>query len=119
MDVLEEHRRRQYEERLKAEAWEDEDLVFANTSGGPVYPKYALRRLQTLMKRAGLPKLTLYQLRHSGATLMLYMGVPLEQVQEALGHSTIAMTRQYAQVVDSMRRDTADRVGRAFDRASS
>jgi hypothetical protein len=41
---------------------------------------------------AGLPDAALHTLRHSGASMMLSHGVPLEVVSATLGHSSIAIT---------------------------
>ena len=43
------------------------------------------RRPAEILERAGLPRVTFYQLRRTGATLMLAQGVPLEQVSEVMG----------------------------------
>jgi integrase len=40
----------------------------------------------------GLPRIRLYDLRHTCATMLLTQGVAAKVVQEMLGHSQIAMT---------------------------
>lgn len=49
----------------------------------------ALRRA---LKRAGLPRMRVHDLRHSVASLLLDAGVPVTAVSELLGHSTPAVT---------------------------
>lgn len=86
---LREHRSRQLSERLLAEpAWqggECGDLVFTTETGEPLHGKTVTRRLQKLLSEAGMPRLRFHDLRHTAATLMLVMGVPLETIQETLG----------------------------------
>ncbi len=43
---------------------------------------------------------------------MLVMGVPLETIQETLGHASFRTTKDiYAHVLPSMQRDAADKMG--------
>ncbi|MCX6021630.1 MAG: site-specific integrase [Chloroflexi bacterium] len=64
------------------------------------------------LKRAGLPDIRLYDLRHTCATLMLQAGVPVKVVSERLGHSSLVMTlRIYAHVRPSMQQHAARTLG--------
>ena len=45
-----------------------------------------------ILERAGLPKITPHDLRHTCATLLLSQNVHPKYVQELLGHAKIAMT---------------------------
>lgn len=106
--------------------WEDQGLVFTNTTGGPLNEPYANRRLRTILDRcshccrgpkaehsghvhhAALPRVVFRELRHTGATLLLASGKPFEIVQELMGHTSITTTRRYARVIEPMRRDAAE-----------
>lgn len=55
--------------------------------------------IASLKKRAGLERpVTPHYLRHSIATHLLEAGVPIEQVKDFLGHSTLEATQLYAKV---------------------
>lgn len=71
--------------------------VFPGPCGEPLDARRANRVPGELLAKAGVPHVTLYQLRHTGATLRLRGGVSLETVRDELGHSSIAMTQRYAQ----------------------
>ena len=88
---------------------------FTNERGGLLHGPHARRHLQHLCERAGLPRVTLYQLRHSGATLLLQLGVPLEQIRQIMGHSTLQMTLGYAQVSEELQRDAMRLLDRRLD----
>lgn len=87
-----------------------DNLVFhGKRAGTPVYEKYVSNVvLRELCAEAGIPRISMYKLRHTGATLRLILGAPIERVADALGHSNIQMTRRYAHVVDELRRQDAD-----------
>lgn len=54
------------------------------------------RSFNTAREKAGLKKVRFHDLRHTAATRMCELGVPLKIVSQILGHSTIKMTERYA-----------------------
>ena len=102
---LKTHKTAQNEERLKAGSpWQDHDLVFTSTIGTPVdVGNLTYRSFRPLLKRAGLPRIRIHDLRHTAATVMLGRGVHPKIVQEMLGHSTITQTMDtYSHVLPDM-----------------
>jgi integrase len=68
-----------------------------------------------LLLKAGLPPIRIHDLRHSYASIALARGVHPKVVQEALGHSTIAVTLDlYSHVVPSLQREAAKEMGVAL-----
>jgi integrase len=64
-----------------------------------------------LVKRSGLPRIRLHDLRHSHATLALAANVHPKVVQERLGHASIAITLDlYSHVAPGMQQDAAETV---------
>ena len=54
---------------------------------------------------AGIKKrVTFHVSRHTNATLLLALGVPIETVAKILGHSDIKTTQIYAKVIDQNKR---------------
>jgi integrase len=94
VEALRWHRTRQEAERLVAGAgYRDLGFVFADERGEPLRADVVYKvHFRRACRMAGVPGLTLYQCRHSAATLMLEAGVPLKVVQERLGHATITLT---------------------------
>jgi integrase len=92
--ALRDHRRRQNEERLWAgEAWSNtSDLVFTNEVGEAVHPSAFSYLFKSSVRRSGLPRIRLHDLRHTYATVALAAGVHPKIVSERLGHATIAVT---------------------------
>lgn len=116
---LREHRQRQLVERLQMGAGRaDLDLVFCRPDGGPLHPERFSRSFADHIRRAGLPKIRLHDLRHGWATMALTAGVHPKVVQERLGHSNVTITLSiYSHVTGALHSDAADKVaGLVFGR---
>jgi integrase len=74
------------------DAYDDGDLVFARPDGKPIPPWNFGASFQSLVKRAGVPRIRLHDLRDTHASLLAKAGVPIEVVSQRLGHSTISIT---------------------------
>lgn len=73
--ALREWRKAQIKERLPAgEAWEPGEWVASDQLGRPINPEYVSRRFGEIADAAGLPPITVKQLRHSHATALLAGG---------------------------------------------
>jgi integrase len=99
------HKRRQSEARLKlGAAWQAFDLVFCSEEGTPhSIPNMTYRYFRPILTKAKLPRIRLYDLRHSCATLLLIAEENPKVVSERLGHSTIVLTLDtYSHVLPTM-----------------
>lgn len=77
---------------------EPDDFLFATRTGRPMDEPAAFRLVRRVAKAAGVPHhdaLSPHSLRHSYATALLDDGVPLADVQDALGHADPRTTRRY------------------------
>jgi integrase len=113
--ALKEHRATQNAERLAAGTWwTDTGHVFAEADGRPVDPKVDWRRWRDLLAAAGVPHVKLHSARHTAATMLLAMGVPIEVVAEILGHSRLEITRGYQHRVDDLHVAAAEKMAAAY-----
>ena len=88
-----EHRTRQLEHHLAvADVWTDRDLAFASELGGPNHPSNVNRALPRLIAKAGVPYLTVHDLRHTHVTWLLAHGQPIKSVSDRLGHAKTSIT---------------------------
>jgi integrase len=67
-------------------------LVFCRADGKPLTLWQLHERLWGACRRAGLREVRWHDLQHTFASQLVSAGVPLRQVQDWLGHSTITMT---------------------------
>lgn len=90
----------------------DTPWVFAKRCGSRyVNPNPAFAKACRL---AGLRDFRIHDLRHTCASWMVSEGVPLADVKEVLGHSTITMTERYAHLAPHRARDAVARIGSRF-----
>jgi integrase len=110
--------------RMKASAHdlypEGHDLVFRTPSGQPINADYLAKHFRSILDLAGLPRMRLYDLRHSAATIALAAGVSPKVVSEQLGHASTAFTLDtYAHVLPHMQDEAAARVEAMLFRATT
>jgi integrase len=107
------HKRKQGEGRLKlGAAWQAFDLVFCSEEGTPLsIPNITYRYFRPILTEAKLPRIRLYDLRHTCATLLLVAEENPKVVSERLGHSTIVLTLDtYSHVLPTMQQGATARL---------
>lgn len=112
--VLRAHRASQAAERLAMGAgYQDQDLIFARPDGSPIPPWNFGSAFRDLVKRSGVPRIRLHDLRDTHASLLAKAGVPLHVISRRLGHSSITIT---ADRYLGMYRDQDEAAASAFKR---
>ena len=71
------------------------DWIFPDKNGNIINPQRITDQFRRFLKKNGLPVRKFHTLRHTSATLMLYGGVDIRQVQSRLGHGNIKTTQIY------------------------
>jgi integrase len=113
VNALKTHRRKQLEERLRLGAnYRNYDLVYASEIGTPLARRNLDRRhFRPLLKKAKLPEIRLYDLRHTMATLLLTEGVNPKVVSERLGHASVVLTLDiYSHVLPTIQKTATDKL---------
>jgi integrase len=97
-------------------AWKDRhDLVFTSMRGAPLDDTFILKRFKKIVAEAGLPVKNIHALRHSYASYLIFEGLNIREVMEALGHSQISITMNtYAHILPNARRAAADAIHRTL-----
>lgn len=100
---------KQDKERQKNELcdlWNDEDWLFTQWNGEIMNPQTPTKCFSKFLKRNELQHKKFHSLRHTSATLLLYGGLNIKQVQNRLGHGDITTTNKYLHYIDE-----ADKLG--------
>ena len=116
--ALKAHKIRLAEERLKADVWEDHNLVFPNQMGGySAEHNIARRYFKPVLKAMGLPEsIRIYDLRHSSATLLLAANIHTKIISERLGHSNPTLTlNTYMHVIPQMQEQVVQAMSTLLD----
>lgn len=83
--------------------------MFTTSIGTPIEPRNLSRHFDALREKAGVRRIRFHDLRHSCASLLFELGVPLRMVMEILGHSQISTTSDiYTHVMPAQYREVAD-----------
>jgi len=74
-------------------AWKENNLVFCTNLGGPMYATDVRMEFKRITERAGIGRdWTPRELRHTFVLLLSDSGVPIEQIADAVGHSSTRTT---------------------------
>jgi len=104
--ILEQWHATRTEERGKRPA--ANDLVFVKADGNWIHPDIFSQTFDRKVARIDVPPITLHDLRHTHATLLLRAGVPVKVVSERLGHANVAFTMTvYQHVLPGMQAEAA------------
>lgn len=113
LERLAAHKRKQAAARLKlGSVWQAFDLIFCSEQGTPhTIPNLTYRYFRPILVKANLPRIRLYDLRHSCATLLLSENEHPKVVSERLGHASITLTLDtYSHVLPTMQQGATARL---------
>jgi integrase len=103
-----------------SEAYQNNGLVFTTFNGNPKDPNNVLREFNRYIKQANVPKISIHDLRHLHATLMLKFGENPKVVSERLGHSRVGITLDiYSHVTSDLQNEAALRYEQSFFQSKS
>lgn len=91
-------------------------FVFHQPNGNPLSDGMGENAMRRACKKAGIRYIGWHTLRHTFASQLVSEGVPLNAVQELLGHSSIVMTMKYAHLAQSALRSAVDVLEKAENR---
>jgi integrase len=115
MAALKSHRAKQNSERLRADYYDDQGLLFADPFGGPWKPDSITTLFRSICKRAGVGVLRWHDLRHTAASLMIAAGLPPTTVASTLGHANPGVTMSiYAHMLKGAEKAVATAMENVF-----
>jgi len=115
--VLEQWRQTRTEERGGRRP-ADSDLVFTTPDGSWVHPHSFSQIFDRRVEKLDVPTISLHDLRHTHATIMLKAAVPVKVVSERLGHANAAFTMSvYQHVLPGMQAEAAAVFAKLLERS--
>lgn len=88
--------------------WNEHDWLFTQDNGEIMNPQTPTKQFSKFLARNHLKHRKLHSLRHTSATLLLYGGVNIKQVQERLGHGDITTTNKYLHYISEANEQAAN-----------
>jgi integrase len=111
LDWLSRHRADQTAEReLAGTEWLDGGWVFAQPTGKPIDPRADYREWRELLDTAKIRAARLHDARHTAATMLLVLRVPVRAVMDIMGWSEASIANRYMHVPDDLKREIAGQV---------
>jgi integrase len=113
-NALVKHQQQEDEKVILENQWDFSwGLVFCTQKGKPINADwFKLWVFYPALKKAGLPHIRWYDLRHTAATLLMEAGVHPKVVAEILGHANITLTLgTYTHVMPHMHAEAIRKLG--------
>ena len=119
-EILRNHKRDQAKARLIfGTEWINNDLVFTNQTGNPIDPSRVRKHLAKVLEAARLPKIRLYDLRHTHGSMLMSEGAAIKEISDRLGHANTSMTvNRYLHATPSRTKASVNRLDEALAKAT-
>ncbi|UUV34287.1 site-specific integrase [Amycolatopsis roodepoortensis] len=112
LELLRAHRAAQDEEReFAGTEWQEGGWVFAQPTGRPLDPRADHDEWKALLAEAEVRDARLHDARHTAATMLLVLKVPLPAIMEIMGWGDAAVAKRYVHVPDEVVSEIAGQVG--------
>lgn len=109
--LLMEHEKVQAHEReLAGDLWHESDFMFTQPNGKPIDPRSDHNEWKALLADADVRNARLHDARHTAATVLLLLGVPLPAVMEIMGWSNSKIAKRYSHVTAAIQNNIAAQV---------
>jgi hypothetical protein len=93
--------------------------VFASPTGGALNPNTDYHEWKSLLEEAGVRESRLHDARHTAATVLLLLEVPLRTVMSIMGWSNVEMVARYQHITDAIRQKVAGQVDQVIWQTTS
>lgn len=88
--------------------WNESPALFKGAFGDPMYPNMLYVWLDRFLKEHDLPHIGIHGLRHTHASMLLYLDTSIADISKQLGHASKGVTERYLHNFKSPERQIAD-----------
>jgi integrase len=89
--------------------------VFAGSQGGVLAPSSLNKVFYPAREKIGYPRMHWHDLRHTGGTMAAQAGGTLREIQDRLGHSTVAAAMRYQHSTETRQTELAEKLSKLAD----
>ncbi|MEV4317826.1 tyrosine-type recombinase/integrase [Actinocrispum sp. NPDC049592] len=86
------------ERRLVGSVWQEGDWAFCRPTGRPIDPRADHDEWKSLLSDARVRDARLHDARHTAATMLLVLKVPLPAIMEVMGWGEASVAKRYVHV---------------------
>ena len=101
--------------QLAGDQWQENDLIFPNSTGKPRNGYGVSKKFRSLALAAGLPSIRFHDIRHTAASIMLMHGIEPIKVAALLGQGLAILFSTYAHFIPN----DSERVSTLMDELTS
>ncbi|WHH57199.1 tyrosine-type recombinase/integrase [Petroclostridium sp. X23] len=112
LDILKRHKELQDKQKdLLDDEYHDNGFICCEEDGSIIPPSNFSKRFESIIKHQGIEPIRFHDMRHSFATNMIRLGVPINTVSKMLGHSSVTITLDiYSHVMDEMQVEAVEKL---------
>ncbi|MGL5330274.1 MAG: site-specific integrase, partial [Peptostreptococcaceae bacterium] len=111
MMMLKNHKRKQFESKLKGEIKNNMNLLFFDKNEKPIAQDVLSKKFNKFLQENNLQHIRFHDLRHSHVTLLINSKVPIKVISERVGHSSVNTTLNiYAHALKEMDSEASDKI---------
>ena len=112
MEILKRHREIQNNKKQElGEAYKETGFVCCHFDGSLPHMTHFSRWFRTATEEHGFEPIRYHDLRHSWASNMIRLGVPINTVSKMLGHASVSITMDtYAHVLEEMQEEAVGKM---------
>jgi integrase len=115
LDLIRKQQEKVESNQLKySESYNNLSLICCRENGSFINPDTLDDMFKVLIKKASLPDIRFHDLRHSFATNLVELDIPLKVISNALGHSSVGITADIYCDVLKKKKQVADVMQNAF-----
>lgn len=116
VNEIQNHKKRQDIEKDNAlYLYTDNNLIFCTDSGTIIDSRNVLRQFKKILRNSNISDKKFHSLRHTYATRLFELEVPIKTVQDLLGHSSMEQTMNiYTHVMEDVKISAVDKINNLF-----
>ena len=112
LKILKKYQIEQLEKKMQlGNKWQGSERVFTSELGGEMHPDTPSLIFKKIIKKHNLKEICFHELRHTSISLLISLGIPLQQISRRAGHSNITITDEiYSHIFEEDKIQIANKV---------